>query len=367
MFHLIISCDYELPAGGRGDVRRHMIIPTEELLSTCGRVGAKLTIMVDMAELWAFENPVNAGYATYLGYDPAGAIRQQLHSAVVRGHDVQLHLHPQWLNAVWSPPKWQLDYRHYRLTDFSQADLIGVLRRGRCDLDELASANEEYKCIGFRAGHWSTAPSARFLSALEAAGFRSDTSVFKWGFIEHGAAAFDYRTAHSNVLPWFADPSDINRSVPRAAVVEVPIATEYVRGFRLLTVRRLSLALSTMRQDREVARAIGRSGGARTSSGWARKAKNVFRLYPRKLDFCKLSAKGMLSAIKSLTQQCGTLDRGRPIPLMMIGHSKDLPSVAALGQVLNVLRDRHKDVCFSSYREFVSSYLLYTTNGKSSS
>jgi hypothetical protein len=344
-----------------------MIAPTEALLSTCDSVGAKLTVMAEMAELWAFEKAVNSGYATYLGYDPAIAIRQQLRNAVSRGHDVQLHLHSQWLNAVWSSPHWQLDYSHYRMTDLNQTDLIDVLRRGRRDLDDLGSADEGYTCIGFRAGNWSTTPCARFLSALEAAGLKSDSSVFKWGFIEHGAAAFDYRTAHSNVLPWFTDPCDINRSVPRAAVLEVPIATEYVRGFRLLTLRRLSMALSTICQDREVATAIGRTNGAHVSSGWARKLKGIFAFYPQKLDFCKMSAKEMLSAIQSLTRQCATLDRERPVPLMMIGHCKELPRVAALGEVLTTLRDSHKHVCFSTYHQFVSSYLSYTAHERTCS
>ena len=364
MFHLIITCDYELPTGVHGDVRRHMITPTEELLSTCEHVGAKLTIMAEMAELWAFENPANSGYATCLGYDPAAAIRRQLHSAIMRGHDVQLHLHPQWINAVWTAPEWQLDYSHYRLTDFSQAEMVEVLRRGRRDLEEhLASAAADYHCMGFRAGNWSTAPSARFLAAIEAAGFRSDTSVFKWGVVEDGAAAFDYRTAYSNVLAWFPDPCDINRAIAAAGIVEVPIATEYVRGFRLLTPRRLSLALSILRQDRKVATATTRSSGVLKSSGWGRRAIKVFGFHPRKLDFSKMSAKEMISAIKSLIRQSVTVAERLPVPIVMIGHSKDLPRAAELGRVLTFLRDNEENVQFSSYREFVSSYLSYTSAG----
>ena len=110
MFVLIITIDYELPYDKRPDVRSHMIRPTNSLLNIVQKYGAKLTIMAEMAEIWAFEREENFGFNEYLGYDPSTEIRNQLEQAIRLGHDVQLHLHPQWLDARWGKNGWQLRF-----------------------------------------------------------------------------------------------------------------------------------------------------------------------------------------------------------------------------------------------------------------
>ena len=112
---IILTLDYELPQNRYPDVRCYMLEPTLALLEACKAWGAPLTIMVEMGELWAWEKPENEGFRRSIGYDAASAVRDQLVSAVKSGHDVQLHLHPQWLKARWKDGTWQLDYSKYRL------------------------------------------------------------------------------------------------------------------------------------------------------------------------------------------------------------------------------------------------------------
>jgi hypothetical protein len=358
MFHLVMTCDYELPAGGRGDVRRHMIEPTSRLLDVCEQRGAKLTIMVEIAELWAFERPENARYKEHLGYDPARLIRQQLINAVERGHDVQLHLHPQWIHARWDA-SWSLDYTHYQLTDFEIDEMVAFLRRGKEDLETMLHpfcAN--YECVGFRAGHWNTHPSQLYLAALKHAGLRSDTSVFKGGYRADGGVNFDYRHAYSNVLAWYAHADDINLPAPESTVLEVPIATESVRYFRMLTLRRLWLSARFLREDRDIAiqtqKAKSEQNRPRT---FASKIEKLLRQYPRKLDFCKLTAREMVSSVGSLIDQCGAYPQYLPVPVVMIGHSKELWRPEGLGAALGAIARKYAGkVVFSNYREFFAAY-----------
>jgi hypothetical protein len=359
MFHLVITCDYELPGGGRGDVRRQMIEPTTKLLEVCEQHAAKLTIMVEMAELWAFAKPENARFKEHLGYDPVPLIRQQLREAVQRGHDVQLHLHPQWIHARWQTSCWALDYSHYQLTDFENNEMVSLLRHGKEDLETMLRPYEaDYKCVGFRAGHWNTQPSHQYLAALRDAGLRSDTSVFKWGYRADGGAVFDYRRAFSNVLAWHARMDDINQPTPEPTVLEVPIATESVRYFRMLTPRRLWLSRRFLREDREISAAIQKAKNVQARPrGLTMRLGQFLRQYPRKLDFCKLTAGEMQSSIESLINQCRDYPNSLPIPVVMIGHSKELRKPADLGVVLGAMAKQFAGkVLFSTYRDFLAAY-----------
>jgi hypothetical protein len=361
VFHLVITCDYELPAGGHGDVRRHMIEPTAKLLEVCEQHGAKLTIMVEIGELWAFEKPENSRFKEHLGYDPAPLIRQQLREAVRRGHDVQLHLHPHWIHARWKAPCWSLDYNHYQLTDFGINETVALLRQGKEDLETmLHPCCDDYECVGFRAGHWNTQPSHRYLAALREAGLRSDTSVFKWGYRDGGGTTFDYRRAFSNVLAWYACGDDINQATSETTILEVPIATELVRYFRMLTVRRLRLGLRFLREDYEIsaATAILKSASAQTRlRRFPLQLRQFWGQHPRKLDFCKLTAREMQSSIERLINQFSGYSRDLPIPLVMIGHSKELQEPLDVGMALGVFANQLRSkIVFSNYRSFFSTY-----------
>jgi hypothetical protein len=359
MFHIVITVDYELRAGGSGDVRRLMIEPTAKLLEACEEHGAKATIMLEVAELWAFEKAANAGYKESLGYDPVVLIRQQLADAVRRGHDVQLQVHPQWVRARWESSRWNLDYAHYQLTDFDDAEMVSILRRGKEDLENLLRPYcPDYRCQGFRAGHWNTQPSHRFLAALREAGLTSDTSVFKWGHAANAATTFDYRLACSNVLAWYSRLDDINQSTSEPTILEVPIATELVRCYRMLTPRRIRHGLRFLREDREIVVAVRQAKGPNGYSGVAaKKLSQIFRRYPRKLDFCKLTGREMISSIETLMNQCKDYPSSLAIPLVMIGHSKEFDEAGDLSNALGTIaRKFPRTVQFSTYRGFLESY-----------
>jgi hypothetical protein len=362
MFSLIITVDYELPAGGRGDVRRHMIDPVNSLQDVCEASGAKLTVMVEIGELWAFERAVNQGYKRTLGYDPAGAIRAQLIELIRRGHDVQLHLHPQWINALWDGRRWLLDYAHYFLTDLLDPDMATFLRRGREDLERLLQpGSPHYRCVGFRAGNWNTHPAQRYLGALRAAGFESDTSVFKWGLASSPFARFDYRQAYSNVLAWYAREDDINVASGGPGILEVPITAQLVPFTTLLSLRRALVMCKLLYEERAAREGVRRVrgwtdplGSAVTGRSWIR---TIFGRSPCKLDFCKLTAKDLLRIVEDLLD--AYLDRANtvPAPLVLIGHSKHVGAHRNLATFLERIRMSLSDrINFSTYRAFIRAY-----------
>lgn len=358
MLDIIITLDYELPAGGKGNVRKHMLEPTATLLDVCEGHKAKLTIMAEIGELWAFEKSENAGYQEHLRYDPAVEIKNQLFEAIKRGHDVQLHLHPHWINAKWNKTCWHLDYSHYHLTDFSHDQIISILQRGKNDLMTLLRPyRPSYECVGFRAGHWNTQPSDRYLTALRKAGLKSDTSVFKWGVAHNIAVSFDYSNAFSNFRAWYTNMDDINFPSSKKEILEIPITTEPVKYITLLTPRRLWKARKFYREDREISDALCIAKRTSRPSKISDKLMKLFTLHPKKLDFCKLTSREMLSMVNNLIEQCQKISDPFPIPIVMIGHSKQVRMGKELGIFLESVRKRFTDnIRFSTLQAFVSEY-----------
>lgn len=217
---VIISNDWELYGDGSGDFYDDQYRLTEELLEVCENHGAKLTLMAEVGQQWAHQKISRTeGWAL----DVVTSWENQLIDTVKRQHDVQLHLHPQWIGPItFTNGKWQLDSRYLVFSGLSEREQEGVLRSGKQYLDNLLRpVKPEYSCIGFRAGGSTTKPYKNIVQSLLNVGILSDTSVIK-GCFEHGQC--DYRRAYSNYEPWFVEPSDImSQGQTNTGILEIPI------------------------------------------------------------------------------------------------------------------------------------------------
>ena len=361
MYEIIITLDYELPVGGVSDVNKYMINPTENILNLFNEFNAKLTIMVDIAEVWAFEDKINEGFSNYLGYDPAILIKNQLTKAIKSGHDVQLHLHPQWLGAKWYQGKWKLNYSRYFLTDFDYTEIVRLIRRGKEYLENhLCLHSSNYSCIGFRAGNWNTQPSWKYLRALKEAGIESDTSVFKWGLLNTVSVNIDYRKAYSNILPWIACWENINNIGISGGILEFPIYSEAVSLIDFLKFKRMKNAIRYLREDREVSMAVKKLSTKKNYEhfGLINKIGKIIRKYPKKFDFCKLNTREMahmLNNIHNCFRESAILSN---IPIVMIGHSKDISSCDDIKALLRLIEKKYNGIfMYSTYLEAIKRHI----------
>ena len=361
IYELILTLDYELPVNTRPNIMDYIIKPTNNLLGICNAFGIKLTVMAEIGELWAFEKFENINFTEYLGYDAAAAIRKQLIEAVKLGHDVQLHLHPQWLSAKWGQDEWQLDYSKYRLADLDYHEMLDVFRSAKKYLEDLLCPYcDDYSCIGFRAGNWNTQPSGNYLKALYKAGLKSDTSVFKWGWANKSSAYMDYRDAYSNVLPWVASWDDINSRSEDKGLLEFPIYAEPASIFGMLTLKRLRMARNYLAEDRAIAQEVRnhRREHVSTNGKLLNQISKLFRTYPKKFDFCKLTSSEMLRMMANIKKRFNTSGPKHTVPVVMIGHSKEMSSFYELNTFLEEVKKEFGDsVHFSTYRDLVKRYI----------
>lgn len=225
-----LTVDYEtwqpLPAGKTVDWECDILSPTARLLDVFDAESAVLTLMAEMGEhRWLVEN------------DPAVARRmeEQWREAVLRGHDVQMHLHPAWLpelGARRDGDTWFWDSRFPRAHDYP-GDLTALIGCCKATLENaIHPADPTYEVSSFRAGAYEAQPFARLYDALTANGIICDSSVLPGD--RRPDRHYDYRLAYSTHQPYFADRSDPQHKAPpgEQAVLELPAFVATSRGLR---------------------------------------------------------------------------------------------------------------------------------------
>jgi hypothetical protein len=320
LLHVLFTLDYEIHGNGEGSPHRLMLEPTGRMLRQFDRHGAKLSVMADVGEILRFRRHAEETGSDDFAY---GAIVEQLRDAVCTGHDVQLHVHPSYFNAELVDGRWQLDYTEYDLAALGPKRIDEIVRTGKAFLEELLRpVDPSYGCLASRSANWSMQPSPDLVGALARNGIRIDTSVFKYGRRD-GLVKFDYRDAHSALVPWRVDPADVCRAAPDGEVLEFPIYAENRRLHGFLSANRVHRALLTRRHPVPVGSPRNGNGAAPAVSTLARARRAVGVLAGRhawKLDFNQCSGRQLIAGLERARRRYDRPDR--TLPVILIGHSK---------------------------------------------
>lgn len=193
--------------------------PTRRLLDVFDQAGATLTIFAEMGEyMWLREHRP----------ETAGRMEAQWRDAVTRGHDVQLHLHPNWLPEMGPSEQdgqWDWDMERTRAADYP-GDLTAAIARCKATLeDAIRPVAPDYEVVAYRAGTYEAQPFERLYDALAENGILSDSSVVPGD--SRPDRHYDYRYAYADHQPWFASRYDPQLKAPPAerAIVELPVFT----------------------------------------------------------------------------------------------------------------------------------------------
>lgn len=188
---------------------------------------------------------VEALFAAEGGIEP---LRAMVDSVRGRGHDVQLHLHTEWLSRFGTNPLGVKTGQHIR--DFGVEDQARLLRLGLAHMEQAgASTISSYRAGNFGAS-WET------LEALGRAGLRTDTSmnpahfggacrmpvpavptglVERHGVLEFPVTVFEDRPGHYRPLQVCACSSEEMEAVLlQASRDDVPFLVLVTHSFELL-------------------------------------------------------------------------------------------------------------------------------------
>jgi hypothetical protein len=326
--HIVLSVDYEIFGNGEGDVRQHVTGPTERMARLCEKYGAPLTVFFEVEEYLAFEKHRDA-LKKMLGYDPAAEIRQQIIALAEAGHDIQLHLHPQWHRADFRDGKWRLQPEKTTVDSLfaTQEETTNYIAERKEVIEKmLAEAGKQQKVTVYRAGAFSAQPATKLLPALAKNGFVIDSSVVK-GLVQNKAPAnLDYRNAPSAKDPWRVSREVIERD-PAGPIWEVPIYSKMRRRFRQITLRRLRAKFSKNIPKAQQYDMVNKLGVSKNPIAML---KFLLQPFPTKLDFHNQSPNTLYNWIKSAPAS----ENGGPDVVVLIGHTKEHTDDVAFGKFL---------------------------------
>ncbi|MFB6307086.1 MAG: hypothetical protein ABEH43_08900, partial [Flavobacteriales bacterium] len=185
--------DHEIFGNGEGDVNCCMIQPADRLLEITGKYSVRITFFLDVCMLWAFEELEMEGK---LNRNYSDDIKNQLKEALKKGHEVQLHFHPQWLNYKYEEGHFYLDEQLWRLPKVEEKEVMplnDLFEKGKTYLENIfQEVDNHYKCSSFRAGDWCIQPEEKVLEAMRQNSFRLDTTVVPKMIHDDGLTKYDF-------------------------------------------------------------------------------------------------------------------------------------------------------------------------------
>lgn len=234
---IIFSYDYELFFGERsGTVLETLIKPTNYLLDGMDKYGFKGNFFID----WQMLKYLKEAKTERTDAD-LKLIVDQLKDIVRRGHRIELHIHPHWVDAKYNGDgTWDFsEYRHYSLNSFEENEIVDMFVEGASLLSSIArEVDSDYNLVAFRAGGWAVQPFDKLKKAYRKTGLKVDSSVAYGAFYQCQYSTYDFRAPFLKGLDVYRFDDDVLKSRENGEFIEVPISS-YRRGFLLKVIDRL--------------------------------------------------------------------------------------------------------------------------------
>jgi len=219
---IILSYDYELFFGERsGTVRNSLIEPTKALLDAMEKVGFRGTFFIDVLMIKYLSQ--NLDDRSKLDLD---MIEGQLRDIVRRGHRIELHLHPHWVDAKYNGDgTWNFDdFHNYCLSSFQEESIVSMFTEGVNYLNRIGSeVYPNYNVVAFRAGGWAIQPFKKLKKAFTSAGIKIDSSCARGIYVQNDNSYYDFRNLPEKGFYRFED--DVCQEDYKGSFIEVPITT----------------------------------------------------------------------------------------------------------------------------------------------
>jgi hypothetical protein len=315
MIECIFTIDYEIYGNGEGSLKELVYEPSQKLKSLFDHAGAKIVVFVEAAELEKID--------TSRTDSAINEVKRQVQAFHSQGHEIALHLHPQWCNACYHKGTWWLDNSEYNLCVLPEERIAEIVGRSINYLRNVMAASD-FTPLSFRAGNWLFQPTRTAANVLAGYGIKIDSSVFKGG-LQH-QHKLDYRRAAGNGYFWKFQ-EDINIPDPNGALLEIPIYTRMVPFWEMATAKRIGLQQKG-------------SSGVRTTKQRLYRLQDIVRyLHPLKFDFCRMSINELTNMVDRVIKE----NQQDPVtfkPLVAIGHTKDLVDFKTVEVFLSYLKSK---------------------------
>lgn len=319
LIYLCISADYELFFyKNHLNSKKILVEPTDKLLEICNKYSAPVTLFVDTLAIFR--------HLDFGLHDFVNMLEGQIKNAMRTGHDIQLHIHPHWINSIYASGKWEFDYKYYRIHDFESGSYAkdsvytDLIKSSKLYLENLLKEeSDSYKCIAYRAGGYCIQPEKLIFEKLIENGVKIDSSIFKNGYSsKRSAHYYDFRNTPSKAN-WYIDPEkglQFESKRSDKSIFEVPIGSylsvfENIRYFSKVILKKIFNRENKSRGE----------GMPNKNSNIIDKLKRVIKT-PMFLSFDYCDASLTYRVLKSIEKE----NRGKDIYISLICHPKSLTS-----------------------------------------
>jgi hypothetical protein len=337
VIYLVFTDDWELWGDGSGHPEKVQFQPMRELVRIFNRHGVRASFYVEVMQQLSFRQFQDR-------YPELKELADRWDAAVAetfrQGHDIQMHLHPQWRNAVYEGGHWQLS-TPWSLLDHDPTEVKHMLSEGKSYLEDLLRrVDQNYRCLAFRSGHWCIAPSPFALPTLAELGFTLDTSIVGGIRYRTKEVQLDYRNVEEGFWPYYPSMDDARkRSTHPEPIVCVP--THHLNGQRFRYLRRdMKLAWQCIVNDNRAAQP-GNERAVKNIPSLLTTGKKILNRYligeTHISDISHLDYSLLLQVMNDIRKRARK--RGaQHAPVVLAGHSKDIRNFADIDCFLSDIK-----------------------------
>ena len=326
---IYITLDYELFFGKESGSAEHCIIqPTEDLLKILDPLGVKMTCFVDVGYLMRMEAQKHEHPSLQADYEKVTA---QIKRLADEGHGMELHIHPHWEDSHFDGEKWIFDHSRYKLSDFSQEEVMEIVTRYKNILERISGQSPR----AYRAGGWSAQPFLPIKDALEKNEVFIDSTVYSNGYYQSDYQTFDFRNV-PQFKTEYSFSNDLTVEDTAGNFLEIPISSQRVSPFFFWR-----FAMTKLRKQAKH-RPYGNGSSVKMSDD------QIFRLLTRpsnsvvSIDGYKASI--IQQAFKTYMRE--TRNEGN---FVLIGHPKAFTPYS-LKKVEQFVKNTHEDHSYVTFR-----------------
>lgn len=338
LIYLAFVDDWEVRGNGTGDPRVLQFEPMRKLVKIFNNYGIRGSFNAEVLQQLAYRNQQERFPELKVMADEW---EQVVMESFRQGHDIQLHLHPQWLGATYQGQgNWKLG-GDWSILNYPHQQIRAMLTSGKQYLETLLrKIDSAYYCVSFRAGAWCAAPSDSLLPILSDLGFVFDMSIVAGIRYDTPQVKLDYTQCEEAFAPYYPDMKDARRvSCSTEPIACIP--TNCFSGARLalfsrdfskarMVLRRKIDGLRNRRTGALPASSRGRSGGEWTNKGESGAIAFSKRLLKRFIvgqthisDLAQLNYAMMRRMMENIRRQAARSGLPR-VPVILANHTKDI-------------------------------------------
>ena len=217
MKNLILTFDYELFLNESGTIENCILKPVNQLRSILKKGNIKAVFFIDVLFLIRLEEEKL--------HDQYAQVKNNIQELIKDGHDIELHLHPHWIDAKYDVKKgiWNLkDNKNYRVHKVSKNLRIKLFSDAYHLLDKIGKEVKwDFKITSFRAGGLCLQPFKDFEPLFKQFDILIDSSVAPEMVTETETHYYNYNNAPQNGVYKFSSDPLIEKS--NGEFIEFPI------------------------------------------------------------------------------------------------------------------------------------------------